>query len=257
MEAGFGPVGPSERGAAAWWDAGAKEYYAEHGEFLGDAELTWCPEGLRESDAGLLGDIAGARVLEVGCGAAQGSRWVAARGGNVIGLDISSGMLREGRRLNAASGIGAPLAQGDARALPFPDAVFDVAFSAFGALPFLPELAPAHAEVARVLRPGGRWVFSVVHPMRWCFTDEPADVTVSRSYFDPTPYAEREAGRLVYAEFPHTLAEHVNALAGAGFRIERAIEPAWPADLAATWGAWGPERGRLFPGTLILASRKA
>ena len=63
-----------------WWDAEAADYYAEHGEFLGDTELTWGPEGLRESSAHLLGDVAGMRVLEIGCGGGQCSRWVAGQG---------------------------------------------------------------------------------------------------------------------------------------------------------------------------------
>src|SRR3954469_17446244 len=62
-------AGPPEtlRANRAWWDAEAVDYYAEHGAFLGDTDLTWGPEGLRESEAHLLGDLAGKRVLEIGC----------------------------------------------------------------------------------------------------------------------------------------------------------------------------------------------
>ena len=49
-----------------WWDADADAYHAEHGAFLGDADLVWCPENLREADAHLLGDVRGRLVLEVG-----------------------------------------------------------------------------------------------------------------------------------------------------------------------------------------------
>ncbi|MGH3790922.1 MAG: class I SAM-dependent methyltransferase, partial [Pseudonocardiaceae bacterium] len=77
-----------------WWDADADDYLAAHGEFLGAADFVWCPEGLRESDAGLLGELAGRRVLEVGCGSAPCARWLAAQGARVIGLDLSAAMLR-------------------------------------------------------------------------------------------------------------------------------------------------------------------
>ena len=72
-EAGYLDVPPSAGGAAgrSWWDANAEEYLDEHGTFLGPADFCWCPEGLREQDVRLLGDLSGRRVLEVGAGAAQ------------------------------------------------------------------------------------------------------------------------------------------------------------------------------------------
>jgi SAM-dependent methyltransferase len=261
--AGYGSARPSETAGAAraWWDADAEAYHAEHGAFLGDADLVWCPEGVREDAAALLGDVGGRDVLEVGCGGGQGARWASGRGARAVGLDISAGMLAVARRLAApaaSAGTMPALVQADARALPFADAVFDVAFSAFGALPFVERLADVDREVARVLRPGGRWVYSAVHPLRWCFPDDPTrrGLTVERSYFDPRAYTEREGGRLVYAEFPHPFAEHVGALRDAGLTLTGMLEPEWPAGGGAVWGAWGPERGALIPGTLIVSARK-
>src|SRR5215213_8219314 len=70
-DAGYRSVPDAEGGRAGrrWWDANALEYLAEHGDFLGPADFLWCPEGLREADAQLLGDTAGRDVLEVGAGA--------------------------------------------------------------------------------------------------------------------------------------------------------------------------------------------
>ncbi|MFL6061384.1 MAG: SAM-dependent methyltransferase, partial [Marmoricola sp.] len=69
-------VGEAESRAAnrREWDAYADEYQAAHGEFLGDVDLVWCPEAVRESEVRLLGEVTGRRVLEVGCGAAQCAR---------------------------------------------------------------------------------------------------------------------------------------------------------------------------------------
>ena len=66
-------AGAEETAAAnrSWWDAEAEDYYAEHGAFLGDEDFVWGPEGWRESELGLLGEVAGRRVLEVGAGAAS------------------------------------------------------------------------------------------------------------------------------------------------------------------------------------------
>ncbi|NTW39574.1 MAG: class I SAM-dependent methyltransferase [Cellulomonadaceae bacterium] len=258
--AGFRDVPDSASGPAArrWWDENATEYLGEHGEFLGASDLLWCPEGLRESDAGLLGDVTGLDVLEVGCGAAQGSRWLAGRGARVVATDLSAGMLDAGKALDRATGADVPMIQSDARALPFAAAGFDVVFTAFGALPFVPDAAAVHGEVARVLRPAGLWVFAVTHPLRWAFPDDPSErgLTATRSYFDRRPYVETDAaGAVSYVEYHRTLGDHVAELTGAGFALERLVEPEWPHDNSRTWGGWGPVRGRHLPGTAIFSCR--
>jgi SAM-dependent methyltransferase len=260
--AGYVPAGAVEsvRGNRRWWDRGAGAYLAEHGPFLGDGQddgdFVWGPEGLREADAGLLGDVAGRDVLEVGCGAAQCSRWLAAHGARAVGVDLSGGMLRAGAA-RTAGGVG--LVQADARALPFAAASFDISCSAYGAVPFVADPERIMSEVARVLRPGGLWVFSVTHPVRWAFPDDPgpAGLRVTRSYFDRTPYVERDAaGHVLYAEHHRTLGDRVADLVGAGFVLERLVEPTWPDGAEHVWGGWSPLRGRLLPGTLILVARR-
>ena len=79
----------SRRANGPDWDRYADEYQATHGAFLGDAGFVWGPEGLTEDEAGVLGDVTDKDVLEVGSGAGQCSRWVRARGGRAIGLDLS------------------------------------------------------------------------------------------------------------------------------------------------------------------------
>lgn len=257
--AGFRDVPPDEGGRAArsWWDGNAAEYLGEHGDFLGADDFLWCPEGLRESEAGLLGDVAGRDVLEVGAGAAQCSRWLTRRGARVIASDVSAGMLAAARGLDASSGVEVPLVQADARRLPFPDDAFDVVFTAFGALPFVPDTPRVHSEVARVLRPGGLWVFAVTHPVRWAFPDDPEGLTAVRSYFDRRPYVElADDGAVIYAEYHRTLGDHVGDVVGAGFTLERLVEPTWPDGHSRTWGGWGPTRGRMLPGTAIFVCRR-
>src|SRR5690606_19080270 len=179
-DTGMSGVGFWEVDAAAaarangrWWSENAAEYLDEHGAFLGDADFRWCPEGLREEEAGLRGDVSGLRVLEVGAGAAQCSRWLAGRGAEVLATDIAPGMVAASAELDRRTGSRVPAVVADARALPLADASVDLAFTSFGAIAFVPDAARIHAEVARVLRPGGRWVFAVVHPVRWVFPDDP------------------------------------------------------------------------------------
>jgi hypothetical protein len=115
------------------------------------------------------------------------------------------------------------------------------------------------AEVARVLRPGGRWVFSVTHPMRWIFPDDPGPggLTVERSYFDRTPYVETGGGgEAVYVEQHRTLGDRVREVVAAGLQLLDVVEPEWPAGHDRPWGQWSPLRGRLMPGTAIYVCRK-
>lgn len=240
----------------AWWDADANDYQATHGEFLGDEDFLWCPEGLHEEQLGLLGDIAGTDVLEIGSGAAACSRWLARNGARPVALDVSAGMLRHAAAGGERTGLRVPLVQANAERLPFADRSFDTACSAFGGIPFVTSIEAAFGEVVRVLRPGGRWVFAVTHPMRWIFPDDPGPpgLTASQPYFDRTPYTEvDDAGRPTYVEYHHTLGDYVHALNAAGLRLMDLIEPEWPAGHTRNWGQWSPLRGKLFPGTAIFS----
>ncbi|MCG0285165.1 class I SAM-dependent methyltransferase [Streptomyces sp. PSAA01] len=262
----------SSRASRGWWDRNADEYQEEHGAFLGDDRFIWGPEGLDEAEAGLLGPVAalkGRDVLEVGAGAAQCARWLAAQGARPVALDLSHRQLRHARRIDAEAAAGGgdgageragvALVQADATALPFRDGSFDLACSAYGAVPFVAEPVRVMREVRRVLRPGGRWVFSVTHPIRWAFPDEPGPegLSVAGSYFDRTPYVEQdESGRAVYVEHHRTLGDRVRDVVAGGFRLVDLVEPEWPAWNHQEWGGWSPLRGNLIPGTAIFVCER-
>ncbi|WP_411140808.1 class I SAM-dependent methyltransferase [Streptomyces sp. x-80] len=251
----------SSRASRSWWDRNADEYQSEHGAFLGDDRFVWGPEGLDEADAALLGPAAGLkgrRILEIGAGAAQCSRWLAAQGARPVALDLSHRQLQHALRIadgaaTEAAG-GTELVEADAGALPFRDGSFDLACSAYGALPFVADPVRVLREVRRVLRPGGRFVFSVTHPIRWAFPDEPGPegLSVAASYFDRTPYVEQDGtGRAVYVEHHRTLGDRVRDVVAGGFRLVDLVEPEWPEWNAQEWGGWSPLRGHLIPGTAI------
>src|SRR3954453_7864680 len=249
----------SVRANRRWWDAAAPAYLAEHGSDLGDTDFLWCPEGLREADAHLLGDVSGRRVLEIGCGSAPVAPWLRRAGADVVALDLSAGMLARAAELNRSTGVDVPLLQADAGALPVAARTADIACSAFGGLPFVADVEGALAEVARVLRPGGRFVASVNHPMRWPFPDspDPDDLRVVSSYFDRRPYVETDdQGRTVYVEHHRTVGDWVRAVVGAGLVLEDLIEPEWTPGRTQEWGQWSPARGALIPGTLIVVANK-
>ncbi len=253
---------PETRAAnRAWWDGEADDYHAQHGAFLGDAGFVWGPEGRTEEELDLLGVRDGMTVLEIGAGGAQCSRWLAGRHDvRVVATDLSRGMLRTAQRLDAdavrdgAADTPLPLLQCDGGAVPLADGSVDRVFTAYGVIPFVADSARVLAEAARVLRPGGRFVFSTSHPVRWGFPDVPGPegLTARSSYFDRTPYVESDAGVVTYAEHHRTLGDLVRQVVAADLVLTDLVEPEWPDRNEETWGGWSPLRGRVLPGTAIL-----
>jgi ubiquinone/menaquinone biosynthesis C-methylase UbiE len=97
---------------------------------------------------------AGWRVLDVATGSGNAAIAAARLGSQVVGVDYVPALLERGRKRAAAEGLEVELLEGDAEALPFPDASFDAVISVFGSM-FAPDHTRAAAELARVCRPGG------------------------------------------------------------------------------------------------------
>ena len=245
------------------WDLYADEYQRTHGDFLGDVGFVWGPEGHQEAELGVLGEasgLAGKVVLELGSGAGQCSRWLRSQGAVAFGLDLSERQLQHSRRIDEATGITVPSVCATATTLPFATEGFDIVFSSFGALQFVAEAQPMVDEVARVLRRGGTFAFSVTHPVRWSMPDDagPDGLRITSSYWDRTPYVEEDDdGTPRYVEHHRTLGDWVAHLHRAGFALRALHEPQWPEGLDRIWGGWGPLRGRLIPGTAIFVADRA
>lgn len=101
----------------------------------------------------------GERVIDVGTGTGWGARLAARLGAEVVGVDFAEGMIAAARRLSAHLGNRIAFQVAEAEALPFPDASFDGALSTYGVM-FSAEPDRAAAELARVLKPGGRMVLT-------------------------------------------------------------------------------------------------
>ena len=99
--------------------------------------------------------VAGERILDVACGTGTSTTAIQAKGATAVGVDFSSGMIREARRRHP----GIEFVEGDAQALPFGDETFDAVTISFG-LRNVKEPHTALAEMYRVLRPGGRVVIT-------------------------------------------------------------------------------------------------
>jgi len=121
-------------------------------------EAVWGLFARPERDLRLLGDLAGTRVVELGCGTAYVSAWLARAGARPVAVDLSRGQLATAARCQARFGVRFPLVEADGAAVPLRSRVFDLVVSEYGAAPWC-EPSAFVAEAARLLRPGGRLVF--------------------------------------------------------------------------------------------------
>jgi SAM-dependent methyltransferase len=139
------------RSNAEYTDAAAAGAWAQQ-------EITWGVFGATESQLKLLGEVSGLDVVELGCGTAYFSAWLARRGARVVGVDPTPAQLETARRLQRETGIEFPLIEATGEDVPLPDASFDLVHSEYGASiwadPY--EWIP---EAARLLRPRGRLIF--------------------------------------------------------------------------------------------------
>jgi SAM-dependent methyltransferase len=113
-----------------------------------------------------IGDVADKRVLDAGCGEGRFARMLAERGANVTAFDFSPRMIELAKQIESEKPLGIEYLVADMTNLSrFPDDSFDIAV-AYLSLIDVPDYERALAEVARTLRPGGSFQFSIVHP---CF----------------------------------------------------------------------------------------
>lgn len=231
----------------AAWNARADEYQRKHGQFLrGDAWGTW---QIREAELGLLGDVAGKDVLELGCGAARFSIVLAARGAYCVGLDYSERQLEHARSLGADF----PLIHAAAEDVPLPDASFDVIFSDHGALSW-GDPSRVVPEVGRLLRPRGLLVFNVTSPFARMCLDEEAGHQIDellRPYFGLRRIDEGDGA----ATYNLGYGEWIRLLLANGLAVEGLVEPQPPEGATTTYGI-PVEWAKRWPAECIWVARK-
>ena len=203
--------------------------------------------------------LAGATdVLDVGTGEGQLARVAAvARARRVVGVDPSWGQLAEARQR-----AGGPLyMRGEAVALPFPDAAFDAVLACL-VFEHIDGMDQAIAEVGRVLRPGGRFLFFLNHPLLqvpgsgWI-----DDHILEEQYWRIGPYlvedvSLEEVDKDVFLPFVHRpLSRYVNALASAGLLVTRMEEPPPPPGFLARAEEYAA--AATIPRLLFLRAEKA
>jgi SAM-dependent methyltransferase len=209
-----GNVGIWTKANAEYTDGAAERSWAKD-------EITWGIWGIPEDELGVLGDVSGLDVVDLGCGTGYFSALLAKRGARPVGVDPTPAQLETARRMQAATGIEFPLVEAVGEDVPLPDASFDLALSEYGASIWADPYRWI-PEAARLLRPGGRLIFlrnSTIVTL--CMSLEGATEQLQRPL--------RELGKIKWpdtgeVEFHLPIGELVELLRDSDFQVERLLE---------------------------------
>ena len=245
----------AQRNRAAW-DEWAPDYEAEGHRNWASNEPTWGVWGVPEADLRMLPDDAsGLDAIELGCGTAYVSSWLARRGATVIGIDNSQAQLDTARRFQQEFGVEFPLLHGNAEDVPRPDGSFDFAISEYGAsiwcdpYKWIP-------EAARLLRPGGRLVFLVNATLLIQCSPDEDDVPAGTELLRPTFGMHRIQWPDGSVNFYLPHGETIRLLRENGFEVEELIEVRPPEDSTTRFNLASLEWACKWPTEEVWKARK-
>ena len=223
-----GPADPVSREA---WSRAARNYLAHCAREANWNKLIEIPAMHR-----LLGDVRDQRTLEVGCGPAHYSIWLAQQGAEAWGLDPVAALLEAARANAEAEGVALRLQQGGVERLSeYPDGHFDIVLFPM-MLEYVDDIAGAFSQAHRLLAPDGFVAISLVHPMRNLSvkyeTEDGEELRIVSGYLERGVVewsmwimVDEEGNGIPCKSHRRTIEDYVEALVGAGFLIEALREP--------------------------------
>ncbi|HJU37402.1 MAG TPA: class I SAM-dependent methyltransferase [Gaiellaceae bacterium] len=237
-----------------WTRANAEFDDAEAARRWAETDVSWGLWKTPEAEVGVLGDVSGLDVVELGCGTAYFSAWLARRGARVVGVDPTPAQLETARRMEREFGLEFALVEGFGEEVPLPAASFDLVLSEYGASLFadpdrwIPE---AH----RLLRPGGRLVFMRPSPLLFLCGDEDG---LTERLHRPMRGMKRFEKPGDSDEFVLSDGELLGLLRRTGFEVESLVEVYAPegAQRHDRYSYTTPEWAAKWPNEEIWAARK-
>jgi ubiquinone/menaquinone biosynthesis C-methylase UbiE len=182
---------------------------------------------LNEIELELLGDIRGKSILHLQCHFGQDSISLARLGASVTGVDLSDKAIEAAQQLAEKCQADATFICCDLYSLPqYLDQKFDMVFSSYGTIGWLPDLDKWAQIISRFLKPRGSFIFAEFHPVVWMFDDQ--FTHIAYRYFNGEPIIETEQGTYADMQAPisqqyvcwnHSLSEVINSLLQQGLQI--------------------------------------
>jgi SAM-dependent methyltransferase len=235
---------------ADYTDAAAAAAWAQE-------EVTWGIWEIPEAELGVVGEVGGLDVVDLGCGTGYFCAWLARRGARPVGVDPTPAQLATARRLQGETGLEFPLVEAFAEEVPLPDASFDLAVSEYGASIWADPYRWV-PEAARLLRPGGRLVFLRGSTLAILCSPEVGRVEerLQRPQFGMHRFEWPDGEGAVEYHLAH--GAWIDVLREDGFDVERLVELQAPAG-AETHGYYDyvtAEWARRWPAEEIWVARK-
>jgi len=237
------------------WDALSSEYAEAGRRAWTRAAPTWGIWHLPETELRALPDVEGKDVIELGCGTAYWSAWMARRGARVVGIDNSAKQLETARALQQEHGLDFPLLHGNAERVPLPDASFDLALSEYGASLWCDPYRWV-PEAARLLRPGGHLIFLKNGTLlTLCVPDDDSAATdrLRRDYFGLHRLEWPDTGTV---EFALPIGEWLRLLHANGFELLDLLELRAPRGASTSYTYVTSEWAHRWPSEEIWRLRK-
>ncbi len=239
------------------WAKEAASYVAGAERNWATDEITWGILDVPESELQILPALDGKDVVELGCGTAYVSAWLARRGARPVGVDLTAEQLETARRMQEKHGLEFPLVHASAEDVPLPDASFDLAVSEYGASIWCdPDLWVA--EAARLLRPGGELVFLVNGTLLMLTTPDvepivPAGTDLLRPYFGMRRFEWTSDDAI---DFHLGYGDWIRVLSSHGFEVERLVELRNPGRDAGRYRLFAADWAEQWPAEEMWKARK-
>jgi SAM-dependent methyltransferase len=239
------------------WDGIAAEYEAPGHRGWADDVPRWGIWHVPDSSLHVLPDVSGLDVVELGCGTAYVSAWMARRGARVVGIDNSRAQLENAHKFQREFGLEFPLIHANAEQVPLAGGMFDLAISEYGACLWCDPYRWI-PEAARLLRPGGRLIFLTNSALLMLCSPDlesegPARDQLLRDYFG--------MHRFEWADFPGVEfhlghGDWIRLLRANGFEVEDLIEVRPGADAESRHAFVNLEWSRRWPCEEVWKARK-
>lgn len=197
-------------------------------EFYNVQEFLQGKSSLNKIEVDLLGNVQDKSILHLQCHFGQDSISLARMGANVTGVDFSEKAIEAAKELAVQAKSTAEFICSDIYKLPeHLNRQFDIVFTSYGTIGWLPDLNKWAAIVARYLKPGGKFVFVEFHPVVWMFDNDFENIHCN--YFKSSPIIETELG--TYADkkseashksitWNHSLGDVMSSLLDEKLRLE-------------------------------------